>query len=92
MTKREAAVIMAYTGDVTLIGEDFRIYHEYVEQILGRPVYTHEMADKDVMDEIREKSKADFIDICRNAIDDSYLSKEKVDGCVIIKKEASDES
>lgn len=69
MTKREAAIIMAYTGQVMLTGDDFGIFHKYVENILGRPVYTHEFAYERVMDEIKEKSKNDFIDICKNAVD-----------------------
>ena len=69
MTKREAAIIMAYTGQVMLTGEDFGIFHKYVEHILERPVYTHEFASESVMDEIKEKSKNDFIDICKNAVD-----------------------
>lgn len=57
MTKQEAAIVAAYTG--YLIG-DFTVMHEYVEKILGRPVFTHEMGTVAVADEIREKSKADF--------------------------------
>ena len=39
MNKREAAVISAYTG--ILLGE-FSDLHKYVEEIFGRPVFTHE--------------------------------------------------
>lgn len=69
MTKNEAAIIMAYTGQVMLTGEDFGIFHKYVEHILKRPVYTHEFGSENVMDEIKEKSKYDFIDICTNTVD-----------------------
>lgn len=65
MTDREKAIIMAHTGICTLTGEDFSIYHKYIEEIMGRPVYTHELADKRVIDEIAEKSKDDFLSICR---------------------------
>ena len=47
-----------------LSGDKFKIFHEYVENIMGRPVYTHEMAIKAVDDEIKEKAKADFIALC----------------------------
>ena len=53
---------MAYTGVCMLSGDKFKIFHEYVENIMGRPVYTHEMATVDV--EIKEKAKADFIALC----------------------------
>ena len=38
--------------------------HEYIEEIIGRPVWTHELADKAVQDEIEEKSKEEFLKIC----------------------------
>ena len=47
-----------------LSGDKFQIFHKYVEDIMGRPVYTHEMAIKAVDDEIKEKAKADFIALC----------------------------
>ena len=66
MTKKEKAIIMAYTGYALLTGEDFRIYHEYITKLLGRPIFTHELANKSVMDEIQDKSKNDFIKICKD--------------------------
>jgi len=64
MTDREKAIVMAYTGVCMLSGDKFSIFHEYVESIMGRHVYTHEMAIKAVDDEIKEKAKADFIALC----------------------------
>ena len=60
ITKREAAIISAYTN--YLIG-DFTDMHQYIEEVMDRPVFTHELADTRVVDEIREKSKNDFIDL-----------------------------
>lgn len=60
MTKREAAIVAAYTG--FLIGK-FSDMHEYVEEIMKRPIFTHEMGFGPVHDEIHEKSKQDFISI-----------------------------
>lgn len=60
MTKREAAIVSAYTG--FLCGE-FHEMHKYVEEIMGRPVWTHEMGIREIADQIRDKSKADFIAI-----------------------------
>ena len=57
MTKREAAIISAYTG--FLIGE-FQDFHEYVEEILGRPIQTIEMIGEDIWEQIYEKSLKDF--------------------------------
>ena len=64
MTDREKAIVMAYTGICMLTEDKFQIFHKYVEDIMGRPVYTHELADKDVQNEIKEKAKADFIALC----------------------------
>lgn len=61
MTKREKQVVSAYTGVLMC---DFGDFHEYVEEILGRPVWTHEMALDEVENEIKEKSKEEFLEIC----------------------------
>jgi len=61
MTKHEKTVVSAYTG--ILMGQ-FSDLHEYVEKIMGRPVWTHEMANEKIAAEIKEKSKDDFLKIC----------------------------
>lgn len=38
--------------------------HEYIERVLGRPVFTHELAAIHIQEEIREKVKADFLELC----------------------------
>lgn len=58
MTKREAAIVSAYTG--YLIGE-FSDFQAYAEEIMGRPVFTHELPN--IADELKEKSKKDFMSI-----------------------------
>lgn len=67
MTKRECAIIMAHTGACMLTGEDFKIFHSYIEDILKRPVFTHELGNPKLADEIKEKSTEDFLKLCRNA-------------------------
>lgn len=57
MTKQEAAIVAAYTG--FMIGS-FADMHEYIEKVLGREVYTHEMANPQFMERLREAAKADF--------------------------------
>lgn len=64
MTDRERAIVMAYTGIVMLNGEKFSIFHKYVEEIMGRPVWTHEMGIDLVAEEIKEKAKPDFLELC----------------------------
>lgn len=61
MTKQEKIIVSAYTGVLMC---DFGDLHEYIEKIMGRPVWTHELANKQVVDEIKEKSKQDFLRLC----------------------------
>lgn len=63
MTNVEKAIIMAYTGTCMLTGDKFNIFLEYVEKLMGRPVYTHELGF--LADEIKEKAKDDFIELCK---------------------------
>jgi hypothetical protein len=58
LTKEQAAILGAYTN--ILCGE-FADMHRYIEKILGRSVMTHEMAHPLVVQEITDKSHADFM-------------------------------
>ena len=62
MTDREKAIVMAHTGICMLTGDKFQIFHKYVEDIMGRPILTHEIGW--LADAIKEKSKADFMALC----------------------------
>ena len=61
MTKEEKIIVSAYTGYLMC---DFTSVHEYIEKVLGRPVFTHELAEKRIQKEIEEKVKPDFIKLC----------------------------
>lgn len=50
MTKKEKLIVSAYTGVLMCDYEDM---HAYIEEKLGRPVCTHELAQLDIWDEIR---------------------------------------
>ena len=50
MNKRESAIVGAFTG---ILCGPFDAMHEYIEEIMGRPVFTHEMGNKDTMDKIK---------------------------------------
>lgn len=62
MTDKEKAIVMAHTGICMLTSDKFQIFHKYVEEIMGRPIMTHEIGL--LADVIKEKSKADFISLC----------------------------
>lgn len=70
MTDREKAIVMAYTGICMLKGDKFQIFHKYVEDIMGRPIMTHEIGWFE--DAIKEKSKADFMKLCEREEGDRY--------------------
>lgn len=72
MTDREKAIVMAYTGVAMLTGDKLDLFYQYLEEILGRPVFTHELADNKVFDEIKEKSKADFVNLCKETTEFRY--------------------
>ena len=61
MTKQEKIIVSAYTGVLMC---DFDDLHEYIQKKFGRPVFTHELADKGIQKEVEEKSKEEFLEIC----------------------------
>lgn len=79
MTDREKAIVMAYTGKCMLTGDKFQIFHKYVEDIMGRPIWTHEMGL--LADEIKEKSEADFMALCGCRMVEPQESDHKCQTC-----------
>lgn len=63
MTDREKAIVMAHTGICMLEGEKMKVFYRYLEELYGRPVYTHEWLTLD----IKERSTADFLELCKEA-------------------------
>lgn len=60
-TKEQAAIIGAYTG---FLAGPFSEMAEYAENLLGRPVYTHQYPS--VANELRDAAKDDFLSMCRD--------------------------
>lgn len=83
MTDKEKAIVMAHTGICMLTGEKYGVFHKYIEDILGRPVYTHELAIQSISDEIKEKSRDDFIKLCMEEQQPcgDAISREDVEEC-----------
>lgn len=65
MNKREAQVFAAQTG--ILFGE-FSWFHQYAEEVLERPVWTHELSNPDIWDELKILSKEEFMEINQKTI------------------------
>lgn len=58
MTKREGAILSAYTGIMLCNWQD---YHDYLEELFGRPIFTHEILKLE--HEIKRLSEPDFKNI-----------------------------
>ena len=65
MTKRECAIVTAFTGTAMLQGEDLHYLYEYLSNKAGRPVMTHELAA--VAERYEEEILEDFINLARTA-------------------------
>lgn len=63
MTYQECLIVSAYTGYLMC---DFDDLHKFIEDTLGRPVWTHELASVQLQEEIREKVKPDFLALCES--------------------------
>lgn len=61
LTKRQAAIIGAYTD---VIAGPFSDIHEIIEEVLGRPIWTHQLIDDRIQAEIKEKFLPLFLEIC----------------------------
>ena len=62
MTYREKVIVSAYTGYLMC---DFSDVHRYIEEKLGKPVWTHEMANDAVQEEIHKATAHDFLELCK---------------------------
>lgn len=76
MTDRERAIVETYTGICMLTGNKRNEVYKYMEEIMGRPVFTHELADKQIQQELMEKAKPDFLKLCTDQINEHKPRKE----------------
>lgn len=65
MTLEERVIVETYTGYCMTSGDERDEVYKYMQKLLGRPVYIHELAQKSVMNKLHEKSKGDFIELCK---------------------------
>lgn len=64
LTNEEAILLSAYTG--FLLVPDFSEVHKFCEDTLGRPIWTHDFADRIVQNEIREKLRPQIIELIQH--------------------------
>lgn len=65
MTLEERVIVETYTGYCMTSGDERDEVYKYMQKLLGRPVYTHELAQKSVVKMLQEKSKDDFVNLCK---------------------------
>ena len=61
LTREQAAVVGAFTGFTAGPFEDI---HVYAEKKMGRPIFTHEFASRDMADALKELAREDFLSLC----------------------------
>ena len=64
MTKRELLVMSAYTSYLFCEAGEL---HKFIEEILGRPVLTHELSENAIWVELRVKLRPDLNKIIKEA-------------------------
>ena len=77
MTREEAILLSAYTG--FLLVQDFSDVHKFCEDTLGRPIWTHEFADKDVQKEIQNKLRPQIMKLIQSTNALRSVSREQVE-------------
>lgn len=70
MTLKERVIVETYTGFCMTSGEERAEVYKYAAELMGRPVFTHELADVAIMQRLRELSREDFINLCRFGTDE----------------------
>lgn len=78
MTNREKAIVTLYTGKAMLKGTKWSLVYRYAAELVGRPVYTHELYS----DELTEKAKPDFLARCADETPVIDL-KDNDFGCIL---------
>lgn len=73
MNEREKAIVTAYTGISMLQDEGLGAFYKYIDELFGRPVYTHEIPI--LADEIKKRSHDDFIALCRRTEPEQKVGK-----------------
>jgi hypothetical protein len=61
LTRDQAAIIGVYTG---ISAGPFADVQKLAEDLLERPVFTHELANQDLCEKLKELVKPQFIQIC----------------------------
>ena len=61
MTKEESLLISAYTG--YMICSQFSELHEYIEKVMGAPVFTHQMGSEEFHKVLRDRLQPRILEL-----------------------------
>lgn len=75
MTLKERVIVETYTGVCMVTGDERNEVYKYMAELMGRPVFTHELASKEIQDQLKELSKPDFVKLCENDTEGSIKIK-----------------
>ena len=74
MKKQEAILVSAFTG--FLLTKDFSDVHKFCEDLLGRPIWTHEFASRTFQEEIEEKCRPSILEMIENETDTDHTTEK----------------
>ena len=61
MTKEESLLVSAYTG--YMICSQFSELREYIEEVMGEPIFTHQMGSEEFNKVLRNKLKPKILEL-----------------------------
>ena len=64
MTKKEAILLSAYTG--YLLVDNIGEVYMFLNDLMGRPVYSHELASEEFMKEVQKRCKSMVMELVDN--------------------------
>ncbi len=65
MTLKERVIVEAYTGYCMTTGNERNELYKYIADVMGRPIFSHELADEEIISELHDRVKPDFISLCK---------------------------
>lgn len=68
MTLKERVIVEVYTGVCMVTDNDRKEVYKYMSELMGRPVFSHELAEKHIQERLKDLSKPDFIKLCRGEV------------------------
>lgn len=76
MTLRDRLVISAYTGYLMC---NFDQLHKFAEEIIGRPILSHEFGLDETWNKLHDAVKEDFLKLCSDKDDDKKADGYSID-------------